>query len=348
MVCCKIFINDMEEFMTNTKRGFSYSKTKSIFIAEYHDGQWDSGRLQNDDHITITAFATALHYGQQAFEGLKAYARRDGGVNLFRFMDNATRLQQSCSRMLMPEVPLDLFRRGVLSAVNDNREFIPPYGYGESLYIRPLVIGLGPILGAMPAKDYLFLVMVSPVGPYFEGGMKPVRMMVTSFDRAAPHGTGKAKVGGNYGSSFFAQKEAREHGCAEAIFLDPATHQYIDEAGAANFFGITKEGKYVAPISSSILDSITQRSLKILAKKKLGLTIEERPIAVSELASFVEAGACGTAATITPIGEVLHEGKVIQIGEPMKVGPISQQLYDLLIGIQLGDIDDEFGWITTI
>lgn len=334
--------------MATIKRGFSYTKTNSIFIANYRDGQWDEGKLQDDDKITLSAFAPALHYGQQAFEGLKAYRRKDGGVNLFRYLDNGARLQQSCQRMMMPEVPLDLFKRGVMDTLKANKEFIPPYGTGESLYIRPLVIGVGSILGAMPAKEYLFLVMVSPVGPYFPGGMKPVRMMITEYDRAAPHGTGKAKCGGNYGGSFLPQKLARDNGCAEAIFLDPATHTCIDEAGAANFFGITKLDEYIAPISSSILDSITQRSLKVLVKEKLGLKIIERPVKISELRSLKEAGACGTAATITPISEVLYNGEIISIGEKDVVGPISKKLYDLLVGIQIGDIDDEFGWTTTL
>ncbi len=333
--------------MTLTKRGFGYSKTKSIFIAHYQNGQWDDGHLQQGDEITISAFSTALHYGQQAFEGLKGYPRRDGCINLFRYLDNGARLQQSCRRMLMPEVPIELFAKAVQATVRDNWEFIPPYGQGETLYIRPLVIGVGPNLGAIPAREYLFLVMVAPVGPYFDG-LKPVTMMTTEYDRAAPHGTGKAKVGGNYGSSFYPQQLARQQGYAEAIFLDPTTHTCIDEAGAANFFAITKDRKYVAPISSSILDSITQRSLKVLAKEKLGLTVEERAIPILEVTQFAEVGACGTAATITPIQAIRHQDRLLEIGSSAEVGPISRQLYDLLIGIQTGDLPDEFGWTTTI
>ncbi|HOJ45050.1 MAG TPA: branched-chain amino acid aminotransferase [Bacilli bacterium] len=333
--------------MSTMRRGFSYTKTRAIFVSYYRDGTWDSGRLQEDDHITISAFSTAIHYGQQAFEGLKAYRRKDGAINLFRYMDNGRHLMDSCERMVMPPVPLQLFDHAVKTTVLANEQYIPPYGTGESLYIRPLVIGLGPVLGAMPAKEYMFMVMVSPVGPYFEGGLKPVRMMATSYDRAAPHGTGKAKCGGNYGGSFLPQKEARANGCAEALFLDPATHTYIDEAGAANFFAISDKNEYVTPISSSILDSITQRSLKTLAQHKLGMTIVERPIKLDEIGTFTEAGACGTAAVIAPIGEVLIGDKIIKIG-PEGVGPISQRLYNLLLGIQVGDIADEFDWITII
>ena len=334
--------------MSVTKRGFSYTKTQAIFISYYKDGAWDEGQLQNDDHITISAFSTAIHYGQQAFEGLKAYRRKDGNINLFRYMDNGQRLIDSCTRMVMPPVPLSLFDKAVKTAVLANEKYIPPYGTGESLYIRPLVIGLGPILGAMPAKEYMFMVMVSPVGPYFEGGLKPVRMMATSYDRAAPHGTGKAKCGGNYGGSFLPQKEARANGCAEALLLDPATHTHIDEAGAANFFAITANNEYVSPVSSSILDSITQRSLKKIAKEMLNMTIVERPIPLTDVGLFTEAGACGTAAVITPIGELLIDGRLVKIGPYDGVGPISSRLYELLLGIQTGDIADPFGWITIL
>ncbi len=334
--------------MASTRRGFGYAKTKSIYLAYYRDGAWQEGKLQQDDQITITAFATGIHYGQAVFEGLKAYQRQDGDINLFRIKDNAVRFAASCERMVIPPVPVTLFESAIKETVLDNQAYIPSYGNGETLYIRPIVIGLGPVLGALPAKEYLFMVLVSPVGPYFEGGLRPVRMMVTSYDRAAPNGTGKAKCGGNYGGSFYPQKIAREHGCAEALFLDPTTHQFIEEAGAANFFAITKSGQYVTPVSSSILDSITQKSLKVIASQKLGLTIVERPIHIDELSTFIEAGACGTAAVITPIGEVLYHDQIIKIGPAMTTGPISQKLYDLITGIQFGDLSDDYGWMTTI
>jgi branched-chain amino acid aminotransferase len=251
--------------------GFKYHPTDYYYIKTFKDGRWGEGKLTQDRFITISVFSQVLHYSQEAFEGLKAFTTKDGSMNLFRPDMNAKRLQKSCRRLLMPEIPEKEFINAVIDVVKANRKHVPPYGSLASLYIRPVIFGVGDNLGVNPASEFMFIIMTSPVGPYFKGALKPVRMLVSDYDRAAPFGTGDIKTGGNYAASLLPNRLAKQQGFADCIYLDPATHTKIDEVGAANFFGITKHGVYVTPVSSSILPSITQDSLKYLAMDKLGL-----------------------------------------------------------------------------
>jgi len=303
--------------------------------------------LSSSEHVDIHIAATALHYGQESFEGMKAFMGKDGKVRLFRWEENAKRMQQSAQGILMAEVPTELFKKAIIKAIRMNMRFIPPYGSGASLYIRPLLIGSGPQIGVKPAEEYLFMVFVTPVGPYFKEGFKPVNMLLTKeFDRAAPQGTGRFKVGGNYAASLTSMKKAHEEGFANVLFLDSKEKKYIDECGPANFFGI-KDNTYITPKSDSILPSITNMSLITLAET-LGLKTERRQVEESELESFEEVGACGTAAVISPIGKIVDDetGKEFNYGtEP---GPISTKLYNKLLAIQTGDEADKFGWVEIV
>lgn len=334
--------------MISKANGFKYVKTTYNFISYYKNGAWDEGVLRTEDTITISAMSTSLHYGQQCFEGLKAYRRKDGKVQLFRVRDNAIRFQESCKRMQMPTVSIETFIEAVKKVVLANESFVPPYGKGETLYIRPFMIGVGHNLGLRPAPEYIFSVVTSPVGCYFEGEMKPVDMAVSLDDRAAPHGTGHVKVGGNYAASLKPQMEARQLGFADCIFLDPATHTKIEEVGAANFFGITKDGAYVTPKSGSILNSITNRSLKWLAHHKLNMPVHETDIYIENLDALEEAGACGTAAIITPIASITYQGIKHTFPHHEKMGQTTEKLYKLLLGIQFGDLEDPDNWITIL
>lgn len=327
--------------------GFTYRKTNAMFLAHYKDGSWNQGELVEDDHLTISAASPALHYGQQCFEGMKAYRAKDGRILLFRPEDNARRMQASASRILMEKVPVDLFIRGVKEAVLANEEYIPPYGSGGSLYIRPLLFGTGSIIGVSPAPEYIFCVLVMPVGAYFKEGLKPINFITTEYDRAAPQGTGQAKVGGNYAASMLANKEAQEQGFADAIYLDPKTHTKIEEVGAANFFAITKDNKFITPTSPSILGSITKYSLLQIAKD-MGMEALEEDVYIDKLDDYAEAGACGTAAVISPIGSISHKGKKHTFYSEDEVGPVTQELYDRLTGIQVGDLEDKHGWVMEI
>ena len=259
--------------MDYSSLGFKYHPTDSYYVRYFKNGKWEQGQLTHDRFLSISMFSQVFHYAQEAFEGLKAYMTKDGSINLFRPDMNAKRLQRSCRRLLMPEISEEDFINAVIEVVKANRKHVPPYGSGASLYIRPVLFGIGDNLGVNPASEYIFAIMTSPVGPYFKGALKPVRMMVSEYDRAAPFGTGDIKTGGNYASSLLPNSLAKEQGFADCIYLDPATHTKIDEVGAANFFGITKKGVYVTPVSSSILPSITQDSLKYLAMDKLGLKV---------------------------------------------------------------------------
>ena len=334
--------------MQSKAHGFNYVKGNSIFIARYKDGKWDEGKLDPNDQFTISGLSTSLHYGQEAFEGLKAYRRQDGKIQLFRVEDNARRFQTSCAYLMMPTIPVDYFIEAVKKTVLANAEFVPPYESKHTLYIRPFMIGVGDNLGLRPAPEYIFSVIVSPVGSYFDGEVKPVDMNVSDVDRAAPNGTGHVKVGGNYAASLMAQVKARQLGYKDCIFLDPITHTKIEEAGAANFFGITKDGQYVTPKSPSILNSITNRSLKYLAKHALNMEVLETEIYIEQLDHLDEAGACGTAAMITPIGSITYKDKKHVFTHHEAMGPYIQKLYDLLIGIQFGDIEDPAHWITVL
>ena len=284
--------------------GFSYVKTDYRYRSIWKDGKWDDGELVNDDKIAISDSSTALHYGQQCFEGLKAYRAKDGSIQLFRPDENAKRLQRSCERVLMPAVPEEKFIDACMQVVKANEKYVPPYGFGATLYIRPFVIGIGNNIGVHPAPEYLFGIFCMPVGAYFKGGLAPVNFTIADMDRAAPYGTGAAKVGGNYAGSMLPHQQAVAKGFADCIYLDPATHTKIEEVGAANFFGITKEKVFVTPKSPSILPSITKFSLLYLAEHYLKLKVEERDCPIDNIDEFSEAGACGTAAVITPIGGI--------------------------------------------
>ena len=324
---------------------FDYIKTDLRYISYWKDGKWDDGELVSDNHIKISEASTAIHYGQQCFEGLKAYRTKDGSIQLFRPDENAKRMARSAKRVLMPEVPMDKFIDAVMQVVKANEHFVPPYGTGATLYLRPYLIGIGHNVGVKPAPEYLFGVFCVPVGPYFKGGMAPVNFCVSDYDRAAPYGTGAAKVGGNYAGSMLSHEEAVEKGFADAIYLDPMTHTKIEEVGAANFFGITKDNEFVTPKSPSILPSITKYSLMHIAEKNLSLKVIERDVFIDNLDEFTETGACGTAAVITPIGGIFHNDKLHVFHSETEVGPVTQKLYDTLMGIQLGDVEAPEGWI---
>ncbi len=334
--------------MIERANGFSYKKAKTIYVSYYKDGKWDDGSLECSDRLTISGLSTSLHYGQECFEGLKAYRTKDDHIQLFRVQDNAARFQTSTRYMMMPDLPEGRFIEAVKQVVLVNKDYIPPYGFKESLYIRPFMIGIGDNLGLRPAPEYLFAIIVSPVGSYFNGEAKPVDLVVSEYDRAAPHGTGHVKVGGNYAASLFFFFLARREGYADCLFLDPTTHTKIEEVGAANFFGITNDHQYITPKSPSILNSITNRSLKYLAKEHLGLEVIEGEIFINDLDHLVEAGACGTAAVITPIGSITHNGHKHTFPASTKMGEYTKKLYDLLTGIQFGDIADPAGWITVL
>jgi branched-chain amino acid aminotransferase len=325
--------------------GFDYIKTDKRYVSVWKDGKWDEGQLVEDNFLKISEASTGLHYGQQCFEGLKAYRNKEGKIQMFRPDENAKRMQKSCQKILMPEFPVDRFIDACVQVVKANEGYVPPYGSGATLYLRPFIFGTGHTIGVKPAPEYIFCVFCIPVGPYFKGGMNPVNFVTTKYDRAAPYGTGAAKVGGNYAASLYAHKEAVEAGFADCIYLDAATHTKIEEVGAANFFGITKDDVFVTPSSPSILASITKKSLLYLAENYLDLNVEERDVLVDNLEEFKEAGACGTAAVITPIGAIVHEGKKQVFHSETEVGPITKKLYNTLVGIQLGDIEAPEGWI---
>lgn len=325
--------------------GFSYMKTDFRYISVWKNGKWDDGKLTEDNMLTISEASTALHYGQQCFEGLKAYRTKDGKIQLFRADENAKRMNRSADKLLMPEVPVDKFIDACMQVVKANEHFVPPYGCGGTLYLRPFLIGVGDNIGVKPAPEYIFSVFCIPVGAYFKEGLKPVNFMIADYDRAAPKGTGAAKVGGNYAASMHPHLIAAERGFADCIYLDPSTHTKIEEVGAANFFGITKDNEFVTPYSESILPSITKYSLLYLAKEYLGLKVSERDVLVDNLDEFKEAGACGTAAVITPIGGIEYNNNLHVFHSETEVGPITKKLYDTLCGIQFGDVKSPEGWI---
>lgn len=328
---------------------FGYMPTDYNVRCYYRNGKWGEIEVSSSEIINIHMAATALHYGQEAFEGMKAFRCPDGKIRAFRIKDNAERLQSTCRGILMPELPTELFEAMVKKVVKLNERFVPPYESGASLYIRPLLIGTGAQVGVHPANEYLFVIFVSPVGPYFKGGFATNDyVIIREYDRAAPLGTGRYKVGGNYAASLAANKMAHDAGYASEFYLDAKEKKYIDECGAANFFGI-KDGKYITPKSSSILPSITNRSLQQLAKD-LGMEVEVRPIPEEELSTFEEAGACGTAAVISPIRKIddLENHKSYVISKDGKPGPWSEKLYTNLRAIQYGTEPDVHGWTTVI
>lgn len=329
--------------------GFDYINTDYRYLAEYKDGQWQEGKLVEDNVLHIAEGSTALHYGQNTFEGLKAFRQEDGKINIFRPYENAKRMVNSAERLAMEPYPVDAFVEAVKQTVKANADWVPPYGSGASLYIRPLLIGVGDNIGVKPASEYLFTIFVMPVGPYYPDGMKPTKFVTTTYDRAAPQGTGAAKVGGNYGGSLIADAEAQEKGFGGAIFLDPRDHKYIEEVGSANFFGITENDEYVTPESDSVLPGITNKSLRYLAENELGLKVSKRKIAVEEFENFTEAGACGTAAVITPVAGIQVDDKYVPFYSEEEAGPVTQKLYDLLLAIQYGDVEPpEEDWIVQV
>ena len=329
--------------------GFSYMKLPYRYIAHFKNGQWDQGELTEDATLHISESSPSLHYGQQAFEGLKAYRTKDGSIQLFRPDENAKRLQRTCDRLLMPQVPTEMFVEACKAVVRANEEYVPPYGTGGTLYLRPLLIGVGDIIGVKPAEEYIFTIFAMPVGNYFKGGLVPTNFLIQDeFDRAAPNGTGAAKVGGNYAASLLPGKMAKSRHFSDVIYLDPSTHTKIEEVGSANFFGITKDNKFVTPKSPSILPSITKFSLLWIAENRLGLNTEETDVYVSELDNLKEAGAMGTAAVIAPIGGLQIDDSLHVFYSTDEVGPITKHLYDELIGMQKGDVEAPEGWIEKV
>ncbi len=328
---------------------FGYMKTDYNVRCYYRDGKWGELEVSSSEIINIHMAATCLHYGQEAFEGLKAFKGKDGKVRVFRMDENGKRMQASSKGIKMAEFPVDMFEEAVRKVVKLNERFVPPYGSGASLYIRPLLIGLGAQVGVKPADEYLFMVFVTPVGPYFKTGFLPSKVcMMRNYDRAAPYGTGTIKVGGNYAASLAAGELAKEKGYAAVLYLDPKEKKYLDECGPANFFAI-KGNSYITPKSQSILPSITNKSLMQLAED-MGMTVERRPVPFEELSTFEEAAECGTAAVITPLSQVddLDEGKSYIFTTDGKAGPVCTKLYNKLKGIQCGDEPDPYGWVKII
>lgn len=324
---------------------FGYYKTRFNVRARFRDGEWSNLEVSESEEVTMHMAATALHYGQEAFEGMKAFTGKDGKIRIFRWDENSRRLQHSARGIMMAEVPDYLFKEAVTKVVQLNREFVPPYGLGSAFYLRPLLIGTGPQVGIQPAKEYLFMVFGTPVGPYFREGFNPVTIqIVRDFDRAAPLGTGTFKVGGNYAASLKALKRGKDEGFSSVLFLDAKEKRYLDECGPANFFGI-KDNTYVTPESTSILASITNKSLVTLAEE-MGLKVERRRVPVEELETFDEVGACGTAAVITPIGKIVDRdtGREYNYCKDGKPGPITTNLYETLTGIQCGEVEDKHSW----
>ncbi|PID89453.1 MAG: branched chain amino acid aminotransferase [Bacteroidia bacterium] len=329
------------------KLTFSYSKTEYNVRCYYRDGKWGEIEISSSEKIDMHMAATCLHYGQEAFEGMKAYRGKDGKIRLFRWEENARRLRNSAKGVKMAEVPDELFKEMLFKVCKLNQDFIPPYGTGSSLYIRPLLIGTSAKVGLQPSDEYLFIIFVAPVGPYFKNGFKPTDVMITrKYDRAAPLGTGRFKVGGNYAAGVNADQDAHNAGYGTVMFLDAKEKKYIDEIGAANFFAV-KGNTYVTPKSGSILPSITNLSLTTLAKD-IGMTVERRPVPVEELAEFDEVGACGTAAVITPINRIVDHEVNVEYKYNEKPGKYTTQLYNKLLAIQYGDEPDEHNWVTIL
>ena len=329
--------------------GFGYVQTDKRFVANYKDGAWDEGTLTEDPNVVLNECAGVLQYAQTVFEGMKAYRTEDGRVVCFRPDLNASRMADSAKRLEMPVFPEDRFVQAIVDTVKANIDYVPPYGSGATLYIRPYMFGSNPVIGVKPADEYQFRILCTPVGPYFKGGAKPITIKVSDFDRAAPHGTGHIKAGLNYAMSLHAIVDAHAQGFAENMYLDPATRTKVEETGGANFIFITKDGTFVTPKSDSILPSITRRSLMVVAKEYLGLEVEEREVLFDEVKDFAECGLCGTAAVISPVGKINDLGKEICFPSGMeKMGPTIQKLYDTLTGIQMGKIEAPKGWIYTI
>ena len=332
-----------------SRLGFGYIQTDKRYVSNYKNGSWDEGTLTSDATITINECAGVLQYAQTVFEGMKAYTTEKGQIVVFRPDLNAERMVNSAKRLEMPPFPQDRFVDAVKQVVKANEGYVPPYGSGATLYIRPYMFGSDAVIGVKPANEYQFRIFCTPVGPYFKGGAKPITIRVSDYDRAAPNGTGHIKAGLNYAMSLHAIVEAHEQGYAENMYLDSATRTKVEETGGANFLFVTKDGKVVTPKSSTILPSITRRSLVYVAKEYLGLEVEERPVYFDEVKDFAECGLCGTAAVISPVGKIVDHGKEICLPSGMdEMGPVTKKLYETLTGIQMGRIEAPKGWIQVI
>ena len=328
---------------------FDYVQTDYSFVANFKDGKWDEGTLTKDHSITLNECACVFQYAQTCFEGLKAYTTSDGKIVTFRPDLNADRMADSCARLEMPVFPKDKYIKAVLDVVKANIDWVPPYGSGAQLYIRPYMFGSNAVIGVKPAPEYEFRMFCTPVGPYFKGGVKPIKLLLSDYDRAAPHGTGNIKAGLNYAMSIYAGEKAHSLGYNENMYLDSGTRTYVEETGGANFLFVTKDNKVVTPKSDTILPSITRRSLMIVAKDYLGLEVEERPVRFDEVKDFVECGLCGTAAVISPVGLVHTKDGDIKFASGMEeMGPVISKLRETLTGIQMGRIEGPEGWICEI
>lgn len=325
--------------------GFGYVKTDMRYVANFKDGAWDEGGLTEKATIEMSECAGVLQYAQTCFEGLKAYTTADGKIVCFRPDLNAARMADSCRQMKMPVLPPEQFLEAVKMTVKANAAWVPPYGSGATLYLRPYMFGIDPVIGVKPAGEYQFRLFATPVGPYFKGGVRPLTLRISDLDRAAPKGTGHIKAGLNYAMSLYNIVDAHEQGYDENVYVDAATRTYIEETGGANILFVTKDGKLVTPKSGTILPSITRRSLMQVAREYLGMEVEERPVALSELEDFAECGLCGTAAVISPVGKIVDHGKEISFAG---MGPVIQKLYDTLTGMQMGTIEAPEGWICEI
>lgn len=329
--------------------GFSYMETDKRYAANFKNGEWEEGTLIDDPNITISECAGVLQYAQTIFEGLKAYTTKDGKIVTFRLDLNAQRLEDSAKRLEMPAFPKERFVKAVEETIRANAAYVPPYGFGATLYVRPYMFGMNPVIGVKPADEYQFRVFTTPVGPYFKGGAKPLTLCVSDFDRAAPRGTGGIKAGLNYAMSLHAIITAHKNGFDENMYLDSETRTKVEETGGANFIFITKDNTVVTPSSDTILPSITRRSLIYVAEHYLGLKVEERTVYFDEIKDFAECGLCGTAAVISPVGKVVdHENEICFPSGMEKMGPVIQKLYDTLTGIQMGHIEAPQGWIRVV
>lgn len=329
--------------------GFGYIQTDKRYVSNFKDGAWDDGVLSDDANVVLNECAGVLQYAQTVFEGLKAYTTEDGHIVTFRPDLNAARMADSAARLEMPVFPEERFVDAVTQVVAANAAYVPPYGSGATLYVRPYLFGTNPVIGVKPADEFQFRIFCTPVGPYFKGGVKPLTICVSDFDRAAPHGTGHIKAGLNYAMSLHAIVSAHKAGFDENMYLDPGTRSKVEETGGANFLFVTKDGRVVTPKSDSILPSITRRSLVYVAKEYLGLEVEEREVLLEEVKDFAECGLCGTAAVISPVGRIVDHGREICLPSGMTaMGPVTQKLYDTLTGIQMGRIEAPKGWIHVI
>ena len=329
--------------------GFGYTKTDYRWQSEWKNGAWDEGGLITDEHIKLLESACVFHYSQSCFEGMKAYTTKDGHIVTFRPDQNALRMEKTAERLAMPVMPATKYVKAVEETVRANAAWVPPYGTGASLYIRPVMIGSGPQIGVAPAPEFLFRVFVMPVGSYFKGGVKPIKLRVSDYDRAAPNGTGHIKAGLNYAMSLYPTMEAHKEGFAENVYLDPRTRTYVEETGGANLLFVTDDNTLVVPKSSSILPSITRRSLVYVAEHYLGMKVDERPVVFDEVKNFKECALCGTAAVLAPVGEIhTHDGVIAFPSGMERIGEVSAKLRNTLTGIQDGEIEAPEGWIDQI